>query len=103
MNRQELFPFDRLVAAGGRLQMLPALLAIVAVKALVLMLDANPRFFLWDSVTYLQGAIGGPLPRDRSFLYSLLINAIAVPTHSMLALVIAQTLAGAIGALLVYL
>jgi len=83
--------------------MLPALLAIVAVKALVLVLDANPRFFLWDSVTYLQGAIGGPLPRDRSFLYSLLINAIAVPTHSMLALVIAQTLAGAVGALLIYL
>jgi len=102
MNRQKHFPFRRLVTAGG-LQMLPALLAIVAVKALVLVLDANPRFFLWDSVTYLQGAIGGPLPRDRSFLYSLLIEAIAVPTHSMLALVIAQTLAGAIGALLIYL
>jgi hypothetical protein len=102
MNRQNLFPFRRLAAAGG-LQMLPALLAIVAVKALLLVLDANPRFFLWDSVTYLQGAIGGPLPRDRSFLYSLLIEAIAVPTHSMLALVIAQTLAGAIGALLIYL
>jgi hypothetical protein len=103
MNRQKLFSFRDLVAAGGRLQMLPALLAIVAVKALVLVLDANPRFFLWDSVTYLQGAIGGPLPRDRSFLYSLLIEAIAVPTRSMLALVIAQTLAGAISALLIYL
>ena len=95
--------FGRLVAASAPLQLLPALLAIVAVKALVLVLDANPRFFLWDSVTYLQGAIGGPLPRDRSFLYSLLIEAIAVPTHSMLALVIAQTLAGAIGAFLIYL
>jgi hypothetical protein len=103
MNRQNLFPLGRLVAASVRLQLVPALLAILAVKVLILALDANPRFFLWDSVTYLQGAIGGPLPRDRSFLYSLLINAIAVPTRSMLALVIAQTLAGAIGALLIYL
>jgi hypothetical protein len=102
MNRQNISPFRRLVAAGARLQLVPALLAIVAVKALILALDANPRFFLWDSVTYLQGAVGGPLPRDRSFLYSLLIEAVAVPTHSLFALVIAQTLAGAIGALLIY-
>ena len=90
-------------AAGGRLQLLPALLAIVAVKLLLLLVDANPRFFLWDSVTYLQGAVGGALPRDRSFLYSLLIGAVAVPAHSLFALVLAQTLAGAISALLVYL
>ena len=30
------------------LQLLPALLAIVAVKLLLLLADANPRFFLWD-------------------------------------------------------
>jgi len=77
----------RLAAANARLQLLPALLAIAAVKALLLFIDANPRFFLWDSVTYLQGAVGGPLPRDRSFLYSLLIEAVAVPTHSLLVLV----------------
>src|SRR6185312_8413162 len=79
-----------------------AILAIGAVKLLLLLLDPNPRFFLWDSVTYLQGALGGALPRDRSFLYSFLIHAFAVPTHSLHALVIAQTIAGATTALLVY-
>jgi len=85
------------------LRLVPALLAIVAVKLLILVADASPRFFLWDSVTYLQGAIGGPLPRDRSFLYSLLIEAIAVPLHSLHALVFTQTLAGVVSALLAYL
>jgi hypothetical protein len=93
----------RLAATNARLQLLPALLAIAAVKALLLIVDANPRFFLWDSVTYLQGAVGGPLPRDRSFLYSLVIEAVAVPTHSLLVLVAVQTLAGVASALLLYL
>ena len=81
---------------------LTAILAIGAVKLLLLLVDPNPRFFLWDSVTYLQGALGGALPRDRSFLYSFLIHAFAVPAHSLHALVIAQTIAGALTALLVY-
>jgi hypothetical protein len=81
---------------------LTAILAIGAVKLALLLLDPNPRFFLWDSVTYLQGALGGALPRDRSFLYSFLIHAFAVPTHSLHALVIAQTIAGAVTALLAY-
>jgi len=103
MNRQRLFSVGRLIAAAERVQLLPALLAIAAVKALLLMADANPRFFLWDSVTYLQGAIGGPLPRDRSFLYSLVIQAVAVPSHSLPLLVAVQTFAGVVSALLLYL
>lgn len=79
-----------------------ALGAIVALKLALLLLDSMPRFFLWDSVTYLQGALGGPLPRDRSFLYSFLIRLFAVSTHSLYALVIAQTAAGATSAWLVY-
>jgi hypothetical protein len=103
MTRQDLVSIVRNVAAECvRLRIVPALLAIVAVKVLILVADANPRFFLWDSVTYLQGAIGGPLPRDRSFLYSLLIGSVAAPVHSLGALVLAQTLAGAASALLVY-
>ncbi len=103
MNRQSLFSVGRLVAANAGLQLLPALLSVAAVKALLLMADPNPRFFLWDSVTYLQGAIGGSLPRDRSFLYSLLIEAVAVPAHSLFLLVAVQTLAGVVTALLLYL
>ncbi|HSJ41869.1 MAG TPA: hypothetical protein VK955_12550, partial [Xanthobacteraceae bacterium] len=79
------------------------LLAIAAVKLTILLIDPNPRFFLWDSVTYLRGAIDGSLPRDRSFLYSLLIGAIAVPLHSLHALVIAQSLAGIASAFFAYL
>src|SRR6478736_1876520 len=80
-----------------------ALLAILGVKLMILLIDPNPRFFLWDSVTYLRGAIDGTLPRDRSFLYSLLIAAVALPLHSLHALVIAQTLAGVASAFFVYL
>ena len=80
-----------------------ALLAILGVKLVILLIDPNPRFFLWDSVTYLRGAIDGTLPRDRSFLYSLLIAAVALPLHSLHALVIAQTLAGVASAFFVYL
>lgn len=97
-----LFSTVRADSGDARLRLLPALLAVLAVKIVLLLLDPDPRFFLWDSVTYLQGAIGGPLPRDRSFLYSLLIGAVAVPSHSLYALVIAQTLAGAASAMLVY-
>ncbi len=80
----------------------PVVFAIIAVKTLILMVDPNPKFFLWDSVTYLQGGLDGTLPRDRSFLYSLLIGAIAVPAHSLHALVIAQSVVGATSAFLVF-
>jgi hypothetical protein len=91
------------VSALNRRHIALALLAILGLKVVILLIDPNPRFFLWDSVTYLQGAIDGTLPRDRSFLYSLLIGAIAVPLHSLHALVIGQTLAGVASAFFVYL
>src|SRR5689334_8902908 len=79
-----------------------ALLAILGVKLLFLLLDPLPRFFLWDSVTFLNGGLFGDLPRDRSILYSLIIGATAVPAHSLEALVIAQTLAGVASAMLLF-
>ena len=79
------------------------LLAIAGIKLMILAVDPSPRFFLWDSVTYLHGAIDGALPRDRSFLYSLAIGAIAVPLHSLNALVVAQTLAGVASAFFAFL
>jgi hypothetical protein len=96
-----------LPAQGSPLAPIPlracqALLAIAAIKLAILVLDTNPRFFLWDSVTYLRGATEGLLPRDRSFLYSFLIRATAMPAHSLHALVIVQTLAGIASAFLVY-
>ena len=94
---------NKTVCALERRELVFVLLAIVSVKLMILLLDPNPRFFLWDSVTYLRGAIDGTLPRDRSFLYSLLIGAVAVPLHSLHALVVAQSLAGVASAFFVYL
>jgi hypothetical protein len=90
------------VAALSFRERAQAVFAIAALKIAVLVFDPNPRFFLWDSVTYLQGAVGNGLPRDRSFLYSLVIRLFAVPAHSLHALVIVQTIAGAVSAYLVY-
>src|SRR5580765_176543 len=102
MNRRP-DPDNTAVSAHDRRQVAFVLMAIIGLKLAILLVDPNPRFFLWDSVTYLRGAIDGTLPRDRSFLYSLLIGAIAVPTHSLHALVIAQSLAGVASAFFVYL
>ena len=52
-------------------------------------------------MTYLS-PLGGELPRDRSSLYSFIIRWIAVPLHSRDALVLAQTVAGVIAAVLVF-
>jgi hypothetical protein len=82
---------------------LRALAALGMAKLAFLLLDSTPHFFLWDSVTYLQGALGGELPRDRSFLYSFLIRVFAVWPHSLLVFVIAQTLAGLATAFLTFL
>jgi hypothetical protein len=75
---------------------------LLAVKAAVLAVDHVPRVFLGDSVTYLHGALDGVIPRDRSFVYSIIIALTAVPAHSLTALVLAQSLAGALSATLVY-
>ncbi|HSE11995.1 MAG TPA: hypothetical protein VLB69_05100 [Rudaea sp.] len=104
MNRQHFAAGDpATLPVRDRSYIALTLLTLIAVKLAILMLDTNPRFFLWDSVTYLRGALDGPLPRDRSFVYSLLIGAIAVPSHSLHALVIAQSLAGVASAFFVYL
>lgn len=89
-------------AADFRRELPLVVLAILAVKLAFLLLDPMPRFFLWDSVTFLNGGLFGDLPRDRSILYSLIIGVTAVRAHSLEALVIAQTLAGVAGAMLVF-
>jgi len=98
-------PRDRVagtVPVRWRRELALALLAILAVKLAVLGMDHLPRVFLGDSVTYLHGALDGVIPRDRSFVYGILIALTAVPAHSLLALVLAQTAAGALAAIIVY-
>lgn len=90
------------VAAAKRREWLIVLAVVVVLKALAFLADPQFRFFMWDSVTYLKGALDSVWPRDRSILYSLLIRASIVPTHSVTMLVVTQTLAGIVSAMLVF-
>lgn len=85
-----------------RRELWTVLAVVLAVKLALLAVDHLPRVFLGDSVTYLHGALDGVVPRDRSFVYSILIALTAVPAHSLLVLVLAQTVAGALAATIVY-
>ena len=76
--------------------------ALIALKALGLLLDSTVRIYLGDSAAYLYGALDdGRLPDDRSFTYSFLIRALAGPFEDVRALLVWQTIAGvAVAALL---
>ncbi len=75
---------------------------VLAINLGTLAIDHVPRVFLGDSVTYLRGALDGAIARDRSFVYSILIALTAVPAHSLLALVLAQAVAGTLAATIGY-
>jgi hypothetical protein len=78
-------------------------LAVIAVKVLVLAIDPTIRLYLGDSTAYLAGAIDSHrLPSDRSFVYSLLIRALVRPLESLWPLLAWQTVAGAGIALVVW-
>ncbi|MEO6025472.1 MAG: hypothetical protein ABIR79_01210, partial [Candidatus Binatia bacterium] len=66
----------------------------VVIKVALLLVDAQPRFFLGDSGSYLATAIGGYIPRDRSWLYGLFAVAVTGATRSLETLVVLQSLAG---------
>jgi len=71
------------------------LIAILAIKAVLFALDAEPSFHLQDSAVYLATAIGKWIPPDRSFFYGLLLRPIALWPRSLTAMVLMQaTLSG---------
>jgi hypothetical protein len=74
------------------------LLAILAVKFAILAFDSYPRFLMGDSASYLYTALTGWIPEDRSFTYGFLIRPLTVFPHSLIPLVVFQTLLGAISA-----
>jgi len=65
---------------------------ILAVKAIIAVVDHEPRFFMGDSSSYLSTAVDGWIPPDRSFLYGFFIRWVALPFQSVEALVYAQVL-----------
>jgi len=68
------------------------LLLLLSNQGILLWLDHQPMFFLGDSASYIQTAISGWLPSDRSFVYGYFIRLFAVTTESLTSLVIIQVL-----------
>ena len=63
------------------------LLAVVALKTAVILLDPQLRLFLGDSSTYLFAAWSDDwIPADRSFTYPMLLEWLVQPTGSLAAL-----------------
>jgi len=72
---------------------------IFAVKGLFFWVDPVPMFFLGDSQSYLETAVHGWIPTDRSFTYGYVIRFFAVNTGSLVPLLAAQIIASALAAL----
>jgi len=78
-----------------------AAILILATKYAVLVDDAAPIFFLFDSEKYVRVALLSPLTDiDRSFLYGALVRCLAGWTGSLGVLLIAQVAASIATALL---
>ncbi len=74
---------------------------ILAVKLGFLTIDPYPRFFLGDSAAYLASALGIWVPNDRSFTYGRdFIHPILDLFHSISAVVVVQSMLGAVNSLL---
>lgn len=61
-----------------------------------LFFDATPRFFLGDSASYLETALTGWVPPDRSYLYGLLLRGLFHVWPTLTVVVLVQAFAGAL-------
>lgn len=77
-------------------------LSILLLKLALLAIDPQVRFFFGDSESYLFSAETGWVPPDRSFTYPYLIRATAVAAHWLPALAIAQSVCGALTAVILF-
>ncbi|MEJ2697032.1 MAG: hypothetical protein P8013_10325 [Candidatus Sulfobium sp.] len=75
--------------------------SVLCVKLLIFLLDPLPMFFLGDSASYIQTAVNGWIPPDRSFTYGFIIRAVAVAVHSLTPLVTLQVFTSGINAIVV--
>ena len=72
---------------------------VFAIKFLLLWLDPVPKLFMGDSGTYIQTALTGWIPEDRSYFYGHLVRWLAVWPHSFTPLLLSQTLASSVTAI----
>jgi 4-amino-4-deoxy-L-arabinose transferase-like glycosyltransferase len=62
------------------------------IRVCILALDSRPRFFLGDSMSYLETGFGRFIPNDRSWMYGLLINALIRGSHSLTSVILLQSI-----------
>ena len=72
---------------------------VLAIKLLLLWLEPTPRLYLGDSASYIWTALTGWIPRDRSYFYGYLVRWLAVWPHGFGPLLLCQTLASAVTAI----
>lgn len=72
---------------------------IFSIKFFIFCTDPLPMFFLGDSASYIQTALTGWIPPDRSFVYGFLIEITAVAAHSLTSLIILQVFISGLNAI----
>ena len=71
------------------------LIASLVIKLVLLAIDAQPRFFLGDSESYLATKLGGYIPCDRSWVYGLIALPLIRMGHGLDPLLWLQMFVGA--------
>lgn len=73
---------------------------VFATKLLLLWLDPTPKLFMGDSGAYIQTALKGWIPPDRSYFYGYLVRWLALWPHGFTPLLLSQALASGATAIL---
>src|SRR5215211_1935624 len=66
---------------------------VLAIKLFLLWLDPTPKLFMGDSGAYIQTALFGSIPGDRSYFYGYLVRWLAAWPHGFIPLLLIQALA----------
>ena len=74
---------------------------VFSIKALLLLLDPYPSFHFGDSGAYLATALTKWIPPDRSFVYGFLLRPLVLQSHSLIPVVLVQTLLSGIASIVV--
>jgi hypothetical protein len=71
-----------------------AVALVAVIKAVLLLADHAPNFFMGDSAAFIGTALTKWFPPQRSWTYGYFIRWFCLPVHSLAPLIIAQTVAG---------
>jgi hypothetical protein len=83
-----------------KLNLTSLILYVLAIKAVIFLIDPTVMFFLDDSSRYLDTAISSYIAPDRSFLYGYLIRWLTFTSQSLTSLVVFQVLCSAASSVL---